>query len=48
MYELNKIMEFNVDTPYIAPYNFKLVFHLLFSTIYSSTGSEGASGLFVK
>ena len=35
MYVLNKYMEFGVHTPYIAPYNFKLVFHLLFSTIYS-------------
>ena len=36
MYVLNEYMEFGVDTPYIATYNFKLVFHLLFSTIYSS------------
>ena len=32
-------MEFGVDTPYIAPYNFKLVFHLLFLTIYSKFSS---------
>ena len=36
MYVLNEYMEFGVDTPLIATYNFKLVFHLLFSTIYSS------------
>ena len=36
MYVLNEYMEFGVDTPHIATYNFKLVFHLLFSTIYSS------------
>ena len=36
MYVLNEYMEFGVDTPHIAFYNFKLVFHLLFSTIYSS------------
>ena len=35
MYVLNEYMEFGVDTPHIATYNFKLVFHLLFSTIYS-------------
>ena len=35
MYVLNEYMEFGVDTPHIASYNFKLVFHLLFSTIYS-------------
>ena len=35
MYVLNEYMEFDVDTPHIATYNFKLVFHLLFSTIYS-------------
>ena len=37
MYVLNEYMEFGVDTPYIATYNFKLVFHLLFSTTYSTT-----------
>ena len=36
MYVLNEYMEFGVDTPHIATYNFKLVFHLLFSTIYST------------
>ena len=36
MYVLNEYMEFGVDTPHIATYNFKLVFHLLFSTIYSN------------
>ena len=35
MYVLNEYMEFGVDTHHIATYNFKLVFHLLFSTIYS-------------
>ena len=35
MYVLNEYMEFGVDAPHIATYNFKLVFHLLFSTIYS-------------
>ena len=35
MYVLNEYMEFGVDTPHIVTYNFKLVFHLLFSTIYS-------------
>ena len=35
MYVLNEYMEFGVDIPHIATYNFKLVFHLLFSTIYS-------------
>ena len=35
MYVLNEYMEFGVDTPHIATYNFELVFHLLFSTIYS-------------
>ena len=35
MYVLNEYMEFGVDTPHIATYNFKLVIHLLFSTIYS-------------
>ena len=35
MYVLNEYMEFDVDTPHIATYYFKLVFHLLFSTIYS-------------
>ena len=34
MYVLNEYMAFGVDTPHIATYNFKLVFHLLFSTIY--------------
>ena len=38
MYVLNEYMEFGIDTPHIATYNFKLVFHLLFSTIYSSFG----------
>ena len=33
MYVLNEYMEFGVDTPHIATYNFKLVFHLLFSTV---------------
>ena len=37
MYVLNEYMEFGVDTPLIATYNFKLVFHLLFSTIYSTS-----------
>ena len=41
MYVLNKYMAFGVDTPYIAPYNFKLVFHLLFSTIYSKVLLSG-------
>ena len=27
MYVLNEYMEFGVDTPHIATYNFKLVFH---------------------
>ena len=38
MYVFNEYMEFGVDTPHIATYNFKfkLVFHLLFSTIYST------------
>ena len=36
MYVLNEFMEFDVDTPHIATYNFKLVFHLLFLTIYST------------
>ena len=35
MYVLNEYMEFGIDTPHIATYNFKLVFHLLFSTIYT-------------
>ena len=35
MYVLNEYMEFGVDTPHIATYNFKLVFLLLFLTIYS-------------
>ena len=34
MYVLKEYMEFDVDTPHIATYNFKLVFHLLFSIIY--------------
>ena len=38
MYVLNEYMEFGVDTPHIATYNFKLVFYLLFSTIYSTPG----------
>ena len=33
MYVLNEYMEFGVVILYIAAYNFKLVFHLLFSTI---------------
>ena len=39
MYVLNEYMEFGVDTPHIATYNFKLVFHLLFSTIYSKSSN---------
>ena len=35
MYVLNEYTEFGVDIPHITTYNFKLVFHLLFSTIYS-------------
>ena len=40
MYVLNEFMEFDVDTPHIATYNFKLVFHLLFLTIYSSISAS--------
>ena len=40
MYVLNEYMEFGVDTPHITTYNFKLVFHLLFSTIYSKKNKE--------
>ena len=40
MYVLNEYMEFGVDTPHIATYNFKLVFHLLFSTIYISRAKK--------
>ena len=50
MYVLNEYMEFGVDTPYIATYNFKLVFHLLFSTIYSNGSGrmEGRAAALTK
>ena len=47
MYVLNEYTEFGIDTPHIATYNFKLVFHLLFSTIYSKSnnGTRIVTGL---